>query len=61
MIEESERQPCEIWSRVMGYHRPVSSFNIGKKSEWAERKFYKERNEQVFENFVDSPTVGIDS
>ena len=29
--------PCEVWTRVMGYHRPVSSFNVGKKGEHAER------------------------
>ncbi len=28
---------CEIWTRVMGYHRPVSEFNPGKQSEYAER------------------------
>ncbi|MEV7726424.1 ribonucleoside triphosphate reductase [Streptomyces sp. NPDC087917] len=28
---------CEVWTRVMGYHRPVSSLNIGKKGEHAER------------------------
>ncbi|GAB0104678.1 ribonucleoside triphosphate reductase [Nocardia sp. JMUB6875] len=28
---------CEVWTRVMGYHRPVSSFNIGKRGEHAER------------------------
>jgi hypothetical protein len=31
------RQRCEIWSRVMGYLRPVSHWNAGKKSEFAER------------------------
>ncbi len=31
------RQRCEIWSRVMGYFRPVSLWNIGKKAEFAER------------------------
>lgn len=31
------RQRCEIWSRVMGYFRPVSHFNPGKKAEFAER------------------------
>ena len=31
---------CELWTRVMGYHRPVSSFNIGKKGEYEERLFY---------------------
>lgn len=33
---------CEVWTRVMGYHRPVSSFNIGKKGEYEERKFFTE-------------------
>ena len=36
-LTDAERQPCEIWTRVMGYHRSVSSFNKGKKSEFAER------------------------
>ncbi|TRZ51347.1 ribonucleoside triphosphate reductase, partial [bacterium] len=31
---------CEVWSRIMGYHRPVSQWNHGKKSEYAERKEY---------------------
>jgi ribonucleoside-triphosphate reductase len=33
---------CEIWSRVMGYHRPVASFNKGKQGEFAERTFFEE-------------------
>ena len=33
---------CEVWTRVMGYFRPVSSFNIGKKGEFAERRFFME-------------------
>lgn len=41
-INQAERQPCEIWTRVMGYHRPVSSFNTGKKGEFHERKFFRE-------------------
>ncbi|MET0268132.1 MAG: ribonucleoside triphosphate reductase [Duganella sp.] len=40
--ERLERQPCEIWTRVMGYHRPVSSFNTGKQGEFHERKFFRE-------------------
>ncbi|KGM11906.1 ribonucleoside triphosphate reductase [Cellulomonas bogoriensis] len=35
-------QVCEVWTRVMGYHRPVSSFNIGKKGEHAERTHFTE-------------------
>ena len=41
-LKDSERQPCEVWTRVMGYHRPVQSFNIGKKGEFAERKYFVE-------------------
>ena len=41
-LEDSERQVCEVWSRVMGYHRPVASWNIGKKREHADRKMFKE-------------------
>jgi anaerobic ribonucleoside-triphosphate reductase len=33
---------CEVWTRVMGYHRPVASFNIGKKGEHAERTHFRE-------------------
>jgi anaerobic ribonucleoside-triphosphate reductase len=39
---DDERQPCEIWTRVMGYHRPVSSFNRGKKGEFYERIYFNE-------------------
>ena len=42
-IPESERQPCEVWTRVMGYHRPVASFNTGKKAEHGQRRFYAEQ------------------
>ena len=41
-LPEVERQRCEIWTRVMGYHRPVSSFNTGKKEEYTERRFFRE-------------------
>ncbi|MFA5945652.1 MAG: anaerobic ribonucleoside-triphosphate reductase [Patescibacteria group bacterium] len=35
-----ERTRCEVWTRVMGYHRPVAYFNIGKKSEHYSRKHF---------------------
>lgn len=41
-LTDDERQPCEVWTRVMGYHRPVASFNIGKKGEHYQRKFFRE-------------------
>ncbi|WP_346727680.1 ribonucleoside triphosphate reductase [Mobiluncus mulieris] len=37
-----EHQECEVWTRVMGYFRPVQSFNIGKKGEYAERVSFSE-------------------
>ncbi|WP_411833196.1 anaerobic ribonucleoside-triphosphate reductase [Pseudoxanthomonas mexicana] len=42
-LDDAQRQRCEVWTRVMGYHRPVSSFNIGKQGEHAERRFFSER------------------
>ena len=41
-IPQEQRQPCEVWTRVMGYHRPVASFNTGKQAEHAERRFFRE-------------------
>jgi len=41
-LNDEERTRCEVWTRVMGYHRPVTSFNPGKQSEHAERRFYAE-------------------
>lgn len=40
--ERGKEQKCEVWTRVMGYFRPVQSFNIGKKGEYAERKMFTE-------------------
>ena len=42
-ITKEMRTPCEVWTRVMGYHRPTSSFNPGKQSEHAERVCFDER------------------
>jgi hypothetical protein len=41
-LSDDERQRCEVWTRVMGYHRPVASFNVGKKGEHCERRFFRE-------------------
>ncbi len=46
-LGEHERQRCEVWTRVMGYHRPAASFNIGKQGEFRERRFYLERAAQT--------------
>lgn len=41
-LEAAERQPCEVWTRVMGYYRPVSMYNTGKKGEYHERVEFEE-------------------
>ncbi len=47
-ISDHERTRCEVWTRVMGYYRPVASFNKGKQQEYEDRKAFKysERMEQ---------------
>lgn len=42
-LDDSRRTRCEVWTRVMGYHRPVSSFNTGKQGEFNERVFFTEK------------------
>lgn len=41
-LKDEERQRCEVWTRVMGYHRPVAAFNPGKKGEHRERVCFAE-------------------
>jgi ribonucleoside-triphosphate reductase len=36
-------QATLVWTRVMGYHRPVASFNLGKRGEHKERRHFKEQ------------------
>ncbi|HEX4912004.1 MAG TPA: anaerobic ribonucleoside-triphosphate reductase [Permianibacter sp.] len=42
-LKPEERTRCEVWTRVMGYHRPVAEFNLGKKSEHRERQHFVEK------------------
>jgi len=37
------KQPCEVYTRIVGYLRPVSQFNFGKQQEFKERKTFKIR------------------
>lgn len=41
-LEKEERQPCEVYTRVMGYIKPTNTFNVGKKSEYDSRKCFTE-------------------
>ena len=55
-------QPCcphcgrdtNVWTRVMGYHRPVASFNRGKKGEHKERQHFSLSSTPHLPLFVDS-------
>ena len=38
---EVKGTPCEVFSRVVGYLRPVQNWNDGKKQEYEMRKHYK--------------------
>ena len=42
---QTRRTRCVVYTRVMGYHRPVESFNIGKTGEHKERVKFKERRQ----------------
>ena len=44
MTNTANRTPCEVFSRSMGFIRPVKNFNIGKYSEFCERKTFTESN-----------------
>ncbi|HAQ27830.1 oxidoreductase [Stutzerimonas xanthomarina] len=46
-LPEAQRQRCEVWTRVMGYHRPVAAFNPGKQSEHQERQHFTEAAARV--------------
>ncbi len=41
-LQDSERTRCAIYTRVMGYHRPIHTWNIGKQQEHADRKLFLE-------------------
>ncbi len=40
---EEKRTKCIVYTRVMGYHRPVESFNVGKTGEHKQRKQFIEK------------------
>lgn len=35
-------QGCEVYSRIVGYIRPVQQWNAGKRTEYSDREEYKE-------------------
>jgi len=41
------RQTCEVYSRVVGYLRPLRQYNIGKQQEFKERKEFKIKKSEL--------------
>jgi hypothetical protein len=50
VIPAEKRQKCEIYSRVVGYLRPVSQWNGGKKEEFKDRKTFDTKGEGALLN-----------
>jgi len=42
-VNEPQRQPVECWTRIMGYFRPISEYNRGKRAEFEERVWFTEK------------------
>lgn len=41
---QEQRKKCIVYTRVMGYHRPVESFNIGKGEHKQRKEFVEQKN-----------------
>jgi hypothetical protein len=52
---------CEVYSRVVGYCRPVKGWNLGKKEEWKERTAFSEKRAMQHETRIDFKSVPNES
>ncbi len=43
---------CQVWSRVVGYLRPIQGWNDGKRAEWYKRKTFEVSNESTIPKSV---------
>lgn len=41
LVAEEDRTQCEVWTRIVGYYRPVALFNLGRQSEHRDRKHFR--------------------
>jgi len=48
---------CEVYSRIVGYLRPITQWNDGKLAEYGDRKIFK--TEESDKNSIKSPSEGI--
>ncbi|MCD6284482.1 MAG: hypothetical protein J7M39_01045 [Anaerolineae bacterium] len=40
-VDAEVKVPCEVYSRVVGYLRPVEAWNEGKRQEYSERTSFR--------------------
>jgi len=43
LIPAEKRTKCEVFSRIVGYLRPIAQWNKGKRAEWADRVNFDEK------------------
>jgi anaerobic ribonucleoside-triphosphate reductase len=41
-VKVEEEVPCEVYSRIVGYIRPVQNWNVAKRQEWKDRRPYEQ-------------------
>mgnify|MGYP000441075451 CR=1 FL=1 len=46
-LDEETKVPCEVYSRIVGYLRPVQNWNKGKKQEFTARTTYRIKEKAV--------------
>ena len=55
VVVEERRVPCEVYSRVVGYLRPVGNWNTGKQQEFKDRVVFTQmRTEKEFKGKNDN-------
>lgn len=47
VLDDSERQRCEVYSRVVGYLRVIDNWNKGKRQEFYDRKHFDDSMEKL--------------
>lgn len=55
---KDQRTRCLVYTRVMGYHRPIESFNVGKKGEHRQRLHFVEQPAPMLNHNLTEAVVG---
>lgn len=52
-----KKVPCEVYSRVVGYFRPIQNWNEGKKQEFFDRQEFCEKTSVDTEVKIKEPEI----